>query len=508
MGSLSPSPSSQDSSATILSLTDQIRLAALSEAEAEAKADTSSHPNPETHAHLLSLLDTLRLTIETPAETARRIIYQPPQNAALRVLLDLRVFELLMEHADEDEDGVSVQEIVQRTGAEGALVVRLMRVAVALGLASQSQSQCISNSNSNSNSPGRYGYGYVYRRTSKTPIMTSPLGRDGGMVLYDLTMPTLASLPSYFSAHAYNVPTEASCPMRWTTGQSQFEWLGARPAQQERFNAYMGARRMGSRAWFEVFPVQKVFGDLGLGDRDGKWKKTVGTGKDQGRDDGEGGGESEGEGDVFIVDIGGNEGHDLVALRKRYPGLRGRLVLQDLPAVVQGKDTELDRYGIEVMGYNFFEPQPVRGPYTPSPPLPGHSPIPLPYSTNTIRPHPGARIYYLRSILHDWPDATCLKILRNIIPAMSPSSRLILVEFVLPDTHTPLFQAALDVQMMCLGAGGERSRAQWEMLLGEAGLEIQGVWGGGGGERVIEVGLADAADGKGGRMGRGEDGDD
>lgn len=123
------------------------------------------------------------------------------------------------------------------------------------------------------------------------------------------------------------------------------------------------------------------------------------------------------------------------------------MVLQDLPKVVDGVSGR--EAGIDVMGYSFLDPQPVRG----------------------------ARAYYFRAIFHDWPDHICQQILRNTIAAMAPDySRILIVDFVLPDTDAPLMQAALDIQMMSIGAGVERSERQWKDLLHSVGLEIAGVW--------------------------------
>ena len=61
---------------------------------------------------------------------------------------------------------------------------------------------------------------------------------------------------------------------------------------------------------------------------------------------------------VLLVDIGGGWGHDIVAFQKKYP-TNGRLILQDLPAVI--KDARTLPPGIEAQGYDFFTTQPVKG---------------------------------------------------------------------------------------------------------------------------------------------------
>jgi hypothetical protein len=66
---------------------------------------------------------------------------------------------------------------------------------------------------------------------------------------------------------------------------------------------------------------------------------------------------------VLLVDIGGNQGHDLKLFQDQEPGLPGRLVLMDLPEVVNKITTPLN--GIEVIPYDFFTPQPITGFVTP-----------------------------------------------------------------------------------------------------------------------------------------------
>ena len=101
----------------------------------------------------------------------------------------------------------------------------------------------------------------------------------------------------------------------------------------------------------------------------------------------------------------------------------------------------------------------------------------------------GARIYYFRAIFHDWPDHICHRILLNTVSAMARNySRVIIVDFVLSDKDVSLMQASLDIQMMSIGAGVERSESQWRKLLYRAGLEVKGIWNSGPGmESIIEA---------------------
>jgi hypothetical protein len=62
---------------------------------------------------------------------------------------------------------------------------------------------------------------------------------------------------------------------------------------------------------------------------------------------------------VFVVDIGGSIGHDLAEFVKKHSNAPGRLVLQDLPAVLGQIDSLDDR--IERMAYDFYTEQPLKG---------------------------------------------------------------------------------------------------------------------------------------------------
>lgn len=77
----------------------------------------------------------------------------------------------------------------------------------------------------------------------------------------------------------------------------------------------------------------------------------------------------------------------------------------------------------------------------------------------------------------------------NTVSAMNPVySRIIIVDFVLPDINVPRMQAAMDIQMMSIGAGVERSKRQWTELLASVGLKIAETWTTSPGmESIIEV---------------------
>lgn len=87
----------------------------------------------------------------------------------------------------------------------------------------------------------------------------------------------------------------------------------------------------------------------------------------------------------------------------------------------------------------------------------------------------GARAYYLRNILHDWPDNKCIEILQSIKAGMTSESKILIDEMVLPERGAPWRATQLDMAMSSCFAAVERSRAAWEDLLDKAGLKIMKV---------------------------------
>ncbi|KAL8868324.1 MAG: hypothetical protein Q9174_005065 [Haloplaca sp. 1 TL-2023] len=84
----------------------------------------------------------------------------------------------------------------------------------------------------------------------------------------------------------------------------------------------------------------------------------------------------------------------------------------------------------------------------------------------STQPVVGADIYLLRWILHDWSDKYAAQILRALIPALKRSAKIVLGEFVVPETGTTsLFQErgirAFDLAMLELCNGKERDKDEW-----------------------------------------------
>ncbi|KAF7187075.1 O-methyltransferase lepI [Pseudocercospora fuligena] len=155
-------------------------------------------------------------------------------------------------------------------------------------------------------------------------------------------------------------------------------------------------------------------------------------------------------GRVLFVDIGGGMGHQCLELRKAHPTLKGRFVLEDVPAVLEmAKNSQpLRRNDIEIAEQDIFQPQSVIG----------------------------AKVYYMRSVLHSYPDGRCLVILKHLRLAMRSDSILIVDDMVLAE-HQPDYKSIdYDLLMMCAQAGMERWLLQFDCLLRQAGFKIRDVW--------------------------------
>ncbi|KAL8946004.1 MAG: hypothetical protein Q9222_007539 [Ikaeria aurantiellina] len=274
----------------------------------------------------------------------------------------------------------------------------------------------------------------TYLGTPVTQELMEPGWANGLRHMFDHGGPSFMNLPKYLHRNGYRVPQDVKTgPFADVWGMNTWKLYKAEPNRGEIFNSFMTKRKEGTTMWTESYPAKDRLCNT-IKSPDG----------------------------VLIVDIGGGGGHVLQEFVKD-PGHRiGRLILQDLPAALGDVDT-LKTQGIEAMAYDFFTPQPVLG----------------------------AKAYYLRSILHDWPDRACRGILSNTAAAMEKGySKLLIDELVLPDTNVPVRGAFSDLTMMAIETGAERTSTQWHELLSSVGLRIEKIWSTGTAlESVIEADL-------------------
>jgi hypothetical protein len=146
-----------------------------------------------------------------------------------------------------------------------------------------------------------------------------------------------------------------------------------------------------------------------------------------------------------IIDVGGATGHLLATVLQAHPGTKG--VLYDLPHVVSKAPELIAGRGLSdrvtIREGSFFDGVPE-----------------------------GGDAYLMSHIIHDWSVEQCLTILGHCRRAMKPSSKLLIVEFVLPEGNTPHFGKLLDMVMLAIPGGEERSGAEYAELLEKAGLRM------------------------------------
>lgn len=99
----------------------------------------------------------------------------------------------------------------------------------------------------------------------------------------------------------------------------------------------------------------------------------------------------------------------------------------------------------------------------------------------------GSDVYMLRGVLHNWPDDQVRTILGNCRQAMEPHSRLLLIEWLVPTGDAPHPSKFLDLAMLFVYGGRERTKEEYVDLLAEAGLQVDRIVGSSPAQNVIEA---------------------
>lgn len=139
-----------------------------------------------------------------------------------------------------------------------------------------------------------------------------------------------------------------------------------------------------------------------------------------------------------IVDVGGAQGSLISAIVRSYPHLKG--ILFDLPEVIATVSVDDN---IQPIAGNFFESVPS-----------------------------GGDAYLMRAIIHDWDDEKSLLILKNCHQAMPDRGKLLLVESILPPGNEPSPTKLVDVLMLMMTGGRERTEEEYRSLLRSSGFEL------------------------------------
>ena len=147
-----------------------------------------------------------------------------------------------------------------------------------------------------------------------------------------------------------------------------------------------------------------------------------------------------------LVDVAGGHGEVLMSVLKKYPNIRG--VLTDVGHVIEGAKARIAGAGLadrcQAVPCDFFAAVPE-----------------------------GGDAYIMKHIIHDWDDVQAATILRNIGKAMGGKrGKVILLESVIADGPTPDLGKFIDIEMLLLPGGRERSTGEFRALFAGAGFEL------------------------------------
>jgi SAM-dependent methyltransferase len=149
-----------------------------------------------------------------------------------------------------------------------------------------------------------------------------------------------------------------------------------------------------------------------------------------------------------IVDIGGGNGSMLRILLSEYPHLKG--ILFDQPAVIKQSKVSLQAAGLQgrcdVVAGDFFAALPS-----------------------------GGDIYFYKHVLHDWDDDSCIKILRNCRSQMPAGKKILVAEQLIQPTGPGRSALVLDMVMLALFTGQERTEEEFRQLFVASGFELSRV---------------------------------
>jgi hypothetical protein len=147
-----------------------------------------------------------------------------------------------------------------------------------------------------------------------------------------------------------------------------------------------------------------------------------------------------------VIDVGGGDGVFLAKILERHPAVQGTLF--DQPHVIaraaQPAQAFAGRY--RTVGGNFFNGVPE-----------------------------GGDAYLLKWILHDWSDTASVDILRSCRQAMKRSGRLLVAEYVIGPGYTSPDGELMDLTMMVMNGGRERTRDEFSSIFAAAGFRLRSV---------------------------------
>lgn len=259
--------------------------------------------------------------LEHPSETIVRMTWQQPsQLAALQTAVDLD----LCRHINAGTTAKSTSQLAEKVNTDPALMARILRVLSSIGVIHETESD-------------------HFTSTPMSVALESPDFMSTVNLETSFAIPANLKTPAYLRNNNYRNPTDIfNTPMQFCHGGkgelNVFQLLQKQDYAKD-FGAMMKVWTKDLKHWSDDQAGFYPFQD----------RLVSGAKKEND--------------DVFMVDVGGGQGNDLLKLLKLHPQetLPGRLVLQDLPTVIDTIPAGSLPDTIQTIGYDFFTPQPIKG---------------------------------------------------------------------------------------------------------------------------------------------------
>ncbi|KAF2162695.1 hypothetical protein M409DRAFT_68979 [Zasmidium cellare ATCC 36951] len=345
-----------------------------------AVQNAATNISTKTRRQLIDTLRDLQYSLETPLETSQRLCYASNNLSTIRVCIDLKIYNLLA----ESKKPLRIEQISNHTTASPSLLTRLLRHQASLGHIAHP-------------TPTTYAPNTVTHNLALPTV-------QAGILMNDALGPGFAALPAFLKDTKYANPQDMhDTPFlrgHESSGRTLFQWMSTHPEHMQFFKAHLSLIEAEPQDFWRYYPIESMSQGL------------------------------QNEEDVVFVDVAGAMGAQCVALKEACPGLKGRVVLQELEYAVR----------------RAVLPEGVEGMF-----------------------------YYFRRVLKDWPDEKVVEILKNTVSAMGPESHILIDDWVVPETGAPWFVTQADMCMLTMSGGQERSEEQWREVLSRSGLKIESV---------------------------------
>lgn len=289
------------------------QLSSLAAEISKATTEYGSSPSPDGLQKIIAATEVLNLAATSPMDQLFNLVFQSHINGAIRIAIGMKLFDNL---PSDPAHSISLSELASRCNSTSDFTLRIARALVAHRLIESPQRETYSHSILSKN------------------ILSVPATQATFIHVFDTMVHGMTHFGPYFSQHGYDSPADPkNCPAVFARGYKDmdfFETLTKDPVRLMAFNTSMSTMgAIGASVAANTYP----FGDL-----------------------------SE-EGKTVLVDVGGGRGQALQEIRKVYPEMQGRMVLQDLKHVLDGGTLIGEgEQEVELCPYNFLEEvQPVKG---------------------------------------------------------------------------------------------------------------------------------------------------